>query len=1285
MADLFDHQAGSRTYGLPPTSAEGIPTFSSPFAASSRVLRGVALACGVGVLALGVAVLLGWITGTRFFGQLQTDHVPMAPSTACLLVLLSGALILRHWRPLDVSAHRLGVLATAVGGMTGILVLAFPSLHLGLPAEQWLAPPSTILDHIPIGRMAPLTAYAFLAASLALLFTLRPFAGRWYCQQTAAVLAPTLMLISVVIVLGYATDTPLLYGTRTVPMALSTAVAFGGLGLSLLVAAHGDMLPVMLLGTDLKERLSYRRLIRNPLAVSAGLLLVIAAGGFSYFTHRVETTCQEAALAIFATADLKVRQVLDWRAEHLAHARLARSDPFVCQQADRFLRGTGDEETRLQLVTWLESYRELSGATRVLLVDSQLRVALASPEGPVDRDVISRQEMATALSTGQATMSDLHFGPSGGFRLHLAIPLASRSVSAGLQISPSAPLAGEPIGIVVIEVDPSTSLYPLLRRWPTSSSTAETLLVRREGGEVVYLNEPRHRTGTAIAMRARVDGQTRLPAAMAVQGREGWVEGMDYRGVPVLAALRRVPDTPWHLVVKVDLAESLASVDEQVWTTGVFLFLMTLVAVLSAGLRQRQRDQLWLARQRAIERDSQERHRALFISSQNALMTLVPPEWRFESANPATVKMFEAKDESEFVSNAPWIVSPERQPDGRLSAEKAQDMIQIAMREGSHYFEWTHKRLGGEEFPATVLLTRLELEGRTLLQATVRDITEQKRAEQDLSEKEHFQAVLLENLSAGVMILDARTHLIESVNPAAAALIGISAQEIIGRTCHQFICPREEGACQISDQEEATTSDSTLLRADGIELPILKSVRRITFGGKQKLIEMFIDIGERKQMEQELRNANSYLEDITARAHEMAAKAEAANIAKSEFLANMSHEIRTPMTAILGYTELVSEAVDCCTTCSNHESCEVRAENRQHLATIRRNGEHLLKVINDILDLSRVEAGKMAVEHIACNLRAIIEEVASTMRVRAEAKQLAYNTEYMGAIPETIQSDPGRLRQILINLVANAIKFTEVGGVRVVVRCIADVPKPFIQFDVVDTGIGMTEDQAAQLFQAFVQVDTSMSRRFGGSGLGLAIARNLAKMLGGDVCIVDSQPDLGTRFRMTVATGPLQGVRMIEESISEPAACPREAQAVPEPGGRRALEGKVVLLVEDCPDNQRLISHVLRSAGAKVVTTDNGQMGLTAALNARDSGNPFDVVLMDMQMPILDGYEATRQLRDCGYDGLVIALTAHAMSSDRDKCIAAGCDSYATKPIDRAAMIELISGFLRARLPQHAR
>ncbi|HOW69419.1 MAG TPA: response regulator [Phycisphaerae bacterium] len=436
--------------------------------------------------------------------------------------------------------------------------------------------------------------------------------------------------------------------------------------------------------------------------------------------------------------------------------------------------------------------------------------------------------------------------------------------------------------------------------------------------------------------------------------------------------------------------------------------------------------------------------------------------------------------------------------------------------------------------------------------------------------------------------------------------------------------------------------------------------------------------------ERELRALHAELEarveSRTAELHKAMVEAEAANRTKSEFLANMSHEIRTPMTAILGYCELIANPAKECTQCHAHLNCVTRTDALQHLATIRRNGEHLLSVINDILDLAKVESGRLTVECQPCSLRAVIEDVACLLRVRAQEKGLAYEIEYAGPIPATIRTDAGRLRQILLNLTANAVKFTIQGSVRTIVRCLTDALEPYIQCDIVDTGIGMTGEQTAHLFQPFAQADSSTTRRFGGSGLGLAIARSLARMLGGDVVIVETQPDQGTRIRLTVTTGSLEGVSMISPAEADEPVARTEPVLRPSVGSHD-LKGARLLLAEDGVDNQRLIGHILKAAGAEVVIVDNGQSAVETAMNVKTGPQAFDAVLMDMQMPILDGYTAARTLREQGYDGTIIALTAHAMSSDREKCLAAGCDAYASKPIDQRSLVDLIAARLRRQNP----
>ncbi len=416
------------------------------------------------------------------------------------------------------------------------------------------------------------------------------------------------------------------------------------------------------------------------------------------------------------------------------------------------------------------------------------------------------------------------------------------------------------------------------------------------------------------------------------------------------------------------------------------------------------------------------------------------------------------------------------------------------------------------------------------------------------------------------------------------------------------------------------------------------------------------------------------IEDITDRKHaedalaESQRRAEQANKAKSEFLANMSHEIRTPMTAILGYTELLGTEYAESGQCSG-------TSLREYLQTISRNGEALLAIINDILDLSKIEAGENHMDVGPCHPIQIAAEVVDLLREVATRKGLSLVLELETQVPSVIQSDAKRFRQILVNLVGNAIKFTETGGVRVVLRLRqADRSRPQLECDVIDTGIGISQSQTQRLFHAFSQGDASSTRRFGGTGLGLAISRQLARLLDGDVT-VSSEPGKGSLFRVSVATGDLEGVSLASRvERAEPLLV---SASLPKPAPFH-LKARV-LLAEDGPDNQRLISTLLGKAGAAISVAENGEAAVRTAIQSRDRQEAFDLILMDMQMPVMDGYEATRRLRDAQWTGPIIALTANAMSGDRDKCLAAGCSDYLAKPITRRSLIEKIAPYLAGR------
>ena len=1099
--------------------------------------------------------------------------------------------------------------------------------------------------------------------------------------------------------------------------------------------------------------------------------LMLPVSGNWLYRHETQAIRSEKQSDLKAIAELKVGQIVAWRQDRLADARM-NSTGIIRSYVVQWLKGPDEASLKAGILARLKTFRDLEDLQNMILAAPDGRILLSLDSCLTVLDANAQQLIAQAVSSRDAVFGDCSRCPTcNQVHLDVAAPI----------LDPD----NRPVAVLILRSDAEQS-YPFVQSWPTPSRSAETLLVRRDGDDALFLNTLRHQPEPALSVRIPLS-RSDTPAVRAALGQTGAFEGRDYRGVEVLVEILQVPGSPWFMVAKVDTDEIFAEARHR----GQYILLFTVLSLLATGaiaasvfsFRQKSlyrnlfrsetllresheqfqsvvnmaqdaiimidpqgRISLWNqsaervfgysseealgqrlhsvlvpaefheshakgfteflrsgkgaavgkvvelpalhkdGREFPIElslasvrlhsqwhaigvvrditdrkqaeqtlRDSETRHRTLFESSSDAVMTLAPPLWKFTCCNPATVRMFGAKDDAAFTSLGPWQVSPEVQPDGRPSAEKAKAMIGTAMREGSHFFEWTHRRLSGEEFPAAVLLTRTEQAEEVILQATVRDITAQKRAEEALTQfNQQLESAAVQVKDLMNKVIHERSFADRFDNPGLVACWET-------KQCDNTTCPSYQNRTNLRCWEVTGTLCG----------------REVQGGCSQKLdncglCEVYrcaranpvMDLGETfntmltilNERQEQLRETNQQLEAAIEQANEMAVQAECANWAKSEFLANMSHEIRTPMTAILGYTDLLmddSRAAD---------------ERKMFLATVRRNGEHLLQLINDILDLSKIEAGRWVMDLEPCHLPSTVADVASMMRPRAEQHGNNLEVRYMGPMPETIHTDAARLRQVIVNLVGNAVKFTENGSIRIGASFLPHwrSDQSAVSVAVTDTGIGISPESLQRLFQPFMQAETSTARRFGGTGLGLAISHQIVTALGGELS-VRSVLGEGSTFTVTIPTGDIAGVQLLE-SPGE-VICEDEASARWTPNAG-VLRGVRILLAEDSIDNQVLLRAVLGSVGAEVEVVENGRMAVE-----RVKTDTFDVVLMDMNMPEMDGYEATRRLRDYGYRRPILALTANAMSGDADRCLAAGCDVHLAKPIDRKQLILAVSQY----------
>lgn len=518
-------------------------------------------------------------------------------------------------------------------------------------------------------------------------------------------------------------------------------------------------------------------------------------------------------------------------------------------------------------------------------------------------------------------------------------------------------------------------------------------------------------------------------------------------------------------------------------------------------------------------------------------------------------------------------------------------------------------------------------------------------------------ASVVENTSDFVGTADKNLNIM-SLNPAALKMLGLEADCDVGKLAVPEIHPAESWARIRTEaiphaaENGVWTGETEILPVDGEPVPVSQAiiVHKDCEGETTQFSTIARDIRKQKKAEMQLREAEK--------------KARAASIAKTAFLANVSHELRTPLSAILGFADILTRKL-------------VDEEDLDAARTIRRNGDYLLELVNDILDLSKIEADRLEIRAAEYDLLEIIEDVADLMEFRAQENGMPLHVRFDSPVPKTIRTDRTRLRQILVNLLGNAIKFTEEGSVELVISCEpgcdSDDKNGTLKFQVVDTGIGMSSQTQAKLFEPFSQADFDVTQRFGGTGLGLSISKRLADRLGGTLS-VSSELGKGSTFSLQLKLdGPCD-----EQNLVDAAATPASDDHLQQPNPQLDCH---ILIADDRRDVWRVCKYFLEEAGATVDIAEDGQQALELVTKAKQLNRPYDLVLMDMQMPIITGYEATRELRQQGFDAPIIALTAGAMKRDREKCMDAGCTDYFAKPVDGRKLLKVVASYTNGQVP----
>lgn len=1080
---------------------------------------------------------------------------------------------------------------------------------------------------------------------------------------------------------------------------------------------------------------------------------------------------RDAYVGLELESRLKAQLVESWLAERRGDSRVIATDAELVERIAAFRRQP-DPATEALLRNRLDAVRLGHAYSGIYLLDPQGEVLLGLG-GPHEISAQTKALLPIALASGDVEKSEFYIDADDGMAaLNFVAPL--RRTVRGLP---------QPVAALVLHAEPDTWFFPTILAWPSASPSGETLLVRRDGDSVVYLNRLRHANNTALTPK-RPLAEPFLPAAAAVRdGQTGKIRGRDYRGIEVLAAYRPVAGTDWHLVAKLDYQEVMAPLWELVSWVG--LITLTAIVAIAAVLRRLWSQQARLhrlaarARQARALQESEARFRAVTETARDAIVT-ADAAGNIVGWNAAATRLFGFADD-EIIGQPLTRIIPPRYHQRAMEGFFRMMNGDPAQKDGS-VAELSGRRKDDSEVLLERTVTLSTTAAGQFYTCTMRDITERKRVEEEL----RIAAAAFES-HQGMVVTDA-DDVIVRVNAAFTAITGYSAEEAVGRRMNFLKSDRHPAAfysamwehinrnstwqgeiwnrnkngevhphwltisavknahglvthyvgtytditervrqeqeankllkaveqSQVSilitnrkgvieyvnpsftrisgyTREDAIGRTPAMLKSDQTPTDTHRELWRTILGGaawhgilrnrrkngeliwEQTSIAPIIDdagaithfvavkedVTERKRIEAELEEHQAHLEYLVfQRTEELSHALDAAKAAdksKDEFLANITHELRTPLSAVIGFSNLARPF------CSD-------ARQRDYLDKVNLAGKTLAGIIDDLLDLSKIAAGRMEFEATPFSLRQLVARSSSVISYQAREKHLELVERIAADVPDVLVGDALRLEQILLNLLANAVKFTAQGRVELRIGLQAHDERErrvCLRIEVEDTGIGLREEEIARLFKPFSQADASMTRRYGGTGLGLAICKRLAELMDGDIA-VSSRPGRGSTFvvKLWLKTGT-------------PADLPAMAETRPDLP-RPHYEGVCVLVVDDQPFNRDVVEGLLEAVGIAAYVAGDGR----EALDLLSLGSEvFDLVLMDIQMPIMDGLTATRVIRKLdGFEALpIIAMTAHTMTREREQALAAGMSDHIGKPFDEAGFYHVLAKWI----PRH--